>query len=156
MTTKSQRSLLVLSLLGVILIIFWVVENTQAQGEAFHPLVIGKLRDTQNHPIAGALVTLVDSFEDRPLAETTTQPDGLFAITMSDALHNEGSGTVNTGNVVLPLDDFLPDALTIHIERAHFAEASIPLTPEDIQHLRFGDTVTLPEITLQRRIGIAF
>ncbi len=156
MNRKFTRTFLVILFLGVILILFWVGKSTQAQEEGFSPLVIGKLRDRQNQPVGGALVTLVDSGENKSLAETTTEADGLFAITLSDVLTQGASETGNTGDSVFPLTDYFPDTLTIHIERAHFAEDNIPLTPAEIQQLRTGDTVTLPETTLQRRISIAF
>ena len=83
-----------------------------------------------------AVVTLHSgSGEREPLAEALTQPDGRYAL-------------------ILP--ETFPDDLAVHIERPHFAEASIDLSAEAVEALRAGTSVVLPDTTLLRRITPAF
>jgi Na+/H+ antiporter NhaD/arsenite permease-like protein len=54
------------------------------------------------------------------------------------------------------LPELIPDAMTIHIERAHFDHVDIELTPTAIEALRAGQSVVVPDTVLPRRLSPAF
>jgi Na+/H+ antiporter NhaD/arsenite permease-like protein len=69
------------------------------------------------------------------LAQASTQPDGRYA---------------------LALPGTFPDDLVVSIERPHFAMTTIELSSGAVEALRAGESVVLPDSTLQRRITAAF
>lgn len=99
------------------------------------PLVAGVVRDPQNQPVEGAEVTLRAAGREEPIAEAETQPNGRYA---------------------LPLSEALPGALAVHVERPHFEENTIDLEAAQVAELQAGQSVVLPEISLARRITPAF
>lgn len=104
-----------------------------AQGTS--PLIVGSLQDDQAQPIEGAEVTLLKLQGEDPLTSTTSQPNGRFNLSIPD----NPSGP-----------------LKLHIKRPHFEPYSLTLSPEDVAHLKAGETVIIPPITLERHISIAF
>jgi Na+/H+ antiporter NhaD/arsenite permease-like protein len=109
--------------------------DTRAQESPAQPVVTGVVYDRQGQPVMDVQVTLHAGAEDSPLAEASTQPDGRYALALS-------------GEV--------PDTLIVHVERSHFQADSIELNAAEIQSLRSGQSVDLPDITLLRRVSIAF
>ncbi len=106
-----------------------------AQGEAPTRVIVGRVLDRQNQPVEGVRVTALTGGNSEVIAETLTQPDGSFVLVMS------------------PL---IMDSLRLEFERAHFETAGLALVEEDLERLRAQGTVTLPSLTLVRRIGPAF
>jgi Na+/H+ antiporter NhaD/arsenite permease-like protein len=133
---------LVAFLLGSSLLLAVVGRSSQAE-EPLPALLTGVVHDRQGQPVREAMVTLRSghaSPEEEPgegklLAEAITQPDGRYAL-------------------VLP--EIFPDDLAVHIERPHFAKASIDLSAGAVEALRAGTSVVLPDTTLLRRITPAF
>ncbi len=109
--------------------------GSRAQELSPGPLVAGVVHDTQNQPVEGAEVTLRAPGRADPLAETTTQSNGGFALAVPEGV---------------------PDTLVVHIERPHFEEQTIDLDGAQAVELGAGRSVVLPEITLARRITAAF
>jgi Na+/H+ antiporter NhaD/arsenite permease-like protein len=134
MTKRTRSWWLVAFLLGSCLLLALLVGNSQAEGP-LPSLLTGLVEDSQGVPIRGAKVTLRAASEAKPLSETLTQPDGRFA---------------------LPLPEQIPDKMSVHIERAHFDQADIELTPAAIETLRAGQSVVLQDTVLSRRISLAF
>jgi Na+/H+ antiporter NhaD/arsenite permease-like protein len=99
------------------------------------PLITGNVFDHQGQPVNGAQVTLTTGQNGNILAQTVTQPDGLFA---------------------LPVPQLPSDTLILHIQRAHFQATSLALSADAIQTLRTGQPVALPDTTLLRQINLAF
>lgn len=133
--TKTARSWwLVALLLGSCLLLAVLGGNSQAE-EPLPSLLTGLVQDSQGQPVRAAEVTLLADPESEPLFEASTQPDGRYA---------------------LFLPEVIPDALTVHIERVHFDQADIELTPTAIEALRAGQSVVLPDTVLPRRISPAF
>jgi Na+/H+ antiporter NhaD/arsenite permease-like protein len=64
--------------------------------------------------------------------------------------------TESSGNFLLDVPENIPDNLNLHIERAHFETLEVPLTPADIQELKKGDSITTPDLVINRRITISF
>jgi Na+/H+ antiporter NhaD/arsenite permease-like protein len=127
--------LLVGLLLGISLALLPLKLSAQNTGPEPGPLVIGRIEDSQQQPVVGAQVILESASKSSPLAETTTQPDGLYS---------------------LSLPATIPESLTVHVERAHFKAENVQLDTVAIQKLRTGQTVVLPNITLPRQVGPAF
>lgn len=133
--TKTARSWwLVALLLGACLLLAVLGGNSQAE-EPLPSLLTGLVEDSQGVAVRDAEVTLLAAPESEPLSEASTQPDGRYA---------------------LFLPEFIPGALTVHIERVHFDQADIELTPVAIEALRAGQSVVLPDTVLPRRISPAF
>jgi Na+/H+ antiporter NhaD/arsenite permease-like protein len=136
MRKGSLRRYLQVALLAVISLALsstWTV--AQAGDAAPFPLIIGRVLDHQGQPVVGALVTVKSASQTGTLSEGNTQADGRYAIS-------------------LPIT--LPDTLTVSIERTHFKPTSIDLDVADIQNLRNGRPVVIPDVILLRRISLAF
>ena len=133
--TKTVRFWWLVAFLLVSGVVLAVV-GPHSQAEAPLPaLLTGVVNDRQGQPVRDATVTLRSGEGEEPLSEATTQPDGRYAL-------------------VLP--DTFPDELSVQIERAHFAEASTELSAEAVAALRAGTSVVLPDVTLLRRVTVAF
>ena len=105
-----------------------------AQNTPDSPVIVGRVIDTQNQPIAGAQISI--SGEDvEPATSTASQEDGSFVLPVTEPAAIDG-----------PLS----------IERTHFQTAEIELDAEQLSQLRQGDSVVLPDIVLDRVIGLAF
>ncbi len=135
MRKPLRLSLLVAVLLAAALALVWTGRNSQAQDEPSSPLLVGSIRDRQESPVAGALVTLLGPDGEEPLSEALTQPDGRYALAAPEAI---------------------PDSLKVHISRSHFQELDLQLSEAEIQSLRDGETLALQKATLERRISLAF
>jgi Na+/H+ antiporter NhaD/arsenite permease-like protein len=107
----------------------------RAKDSAPLPLITGRIFDHQGQPVVGAHVTLKSSSEGEALAESDTQADGRYAISLPATI---------------------PDSLTIAIERAHFKLTNIDLDVASINNLRNGQSVVIPDVILPRRISLAF
>ncbi len=99
------------------------------------PAVVGCLIDAQGEPVRGAEVAVYLNGEEEPTAAGESQPDGVF---------------------VLDLPDSSIDSLRVEIERHHFKTVEWAAEADDLEHLRQGDTIHLPDITLQRRLTPGF
>lgn len=135
MREAAQVRWLTTLLLGIGLALALSGTDIQAEGSASSPLVTGRVYDRQGQPVEGALVTLSAGHESNPITQTTTQPDGRYALSLSETI---------------------PDTLIVHLERAHFKEARTELDPAAIQNLRTGQTVVVPDTILARRVSLAF
>jgi Na+/H+ antiporter NhaD/arsenite permease-like protein len=133
-TRTALSRWLVALLLGSCLLLALLSGNSQAE-EPLPSLLTGLVQDSQDQPVRDAEVTLFADSENKLLSETSTQPDGRFA---------------------LLLPELIPDAMTIHIERAHFDQVDIELTPTAIEALRAGQSVVVPDTVLPRRLSPAF
>jgi Na+/H+ antiporter NhaD/arsenite permease-like protein len=133
---KRARLWWLLALLGGIgLALSLPGAGIRAKGAAPSQVITGNVYDQQGQPVEGAQVTLTTGHETSLMAETTTQPDGRYALTLSDTI---------------------PDTLIVHIERAHFKEARIELDVATIGSLQNGQSVVLSDTTLLRHLTLAF
>ncbi|MFN2220312.1 MAG: SLC13 family permease [Anaerolineae bacterium] len=133
--TRIVRSwCLVATLLGASLLLALLAGNSRAE-EPLPSLLTGLVEDSQGVAVKNAKVSLYTVSQSDSLSETVTQPNGRYA---------------------LPLPEQIPDEMFVHIERAHFDEADIELTPSAIETLRAGQSVVLPDTILPRRISPAF
>ena len=134
MTKKTPLWWLVALLLASCLLLAFIGGNVQAE-EPLPSLLTGHVRDSQNVAVRGAEVTLHSVPVGEPISETSTQPDGRYS---------------------LPLPETIPEELAVHIERAHFDSADIVLSTTEIETLRAGQSVVLPDTVLPRRLSPAF
>jgi Na+/H+ antiporter NhaD/arsenite permease-like protein len=135
MTRNTRFFWLVPLLIGIGLPLALSGRHTQARQAPAPPVVTGVLYDRQGQPVTGAQVTLSTGTEATSIAQATSQPDGRYA---------------------LPLSGQIPASLLLHIERAHFKATGIDLSAAEIQALRDGESVDLPDVTLLRRVSLAF
>ena len=134
MTKIARLWWLVALLLASCLFLTILGGNSQAE-EPLPPLLTGLVQDGQGVPVRDAKVTLYSVPTSDPISETSTQPDGRYA---------------------LSLPELIPDELTVHIERVHFDRIDIELSPATIEALRAGQSVVLLDTILPRRISPAF
>lgn len=130
--------LLALSTVALLVVSFgvFVVQSDAQSGSAQpRPMIVGKVEDSQNEPVVDADVRLVDSPGGSVTAETVTQSNGRFA---------------------LPVPEITSDAWSLHIERPHFQVLELDLDAGQVRQIKDGESVTLPTLTLQRRITPAF
>ena len=106
--------------------------KASAQSNADTPVVVGKIIDSQNQPVAGAQVSFAQS-EDGPIA--ITQEDGRF---------------------VLNAQPILEGYKLIEVERAHFETLDLNLTAAQLNDLESGQSVILPDLEMARVIDLAF
>ncbi len=99
------------------------------------PLIVGLLKDSQDQPISGAKVTLIDPSVDLVVDESESQDNGRFAL-------------------VVPRR--VPDELSIHIERPHFDDELVIIPSGGVDRLRIGQTVVLEDTVMSRQINLAF
>ena len=134
---KIVRIALLLSILvlGILLNIKFQGRTADAQELSESAWVTGLVIDEQDQPVDGTEVKLLAGSDNTVLAETITQDDGHYSLGLTNPI---------------------PGRSEIQFDRAHFKNTHITLERSDIDKLRSGETVTLPEITLQRRISPAF
>ena len=143
--------------------------GAQAEGPQKTALISGTIFDSQKQPVAGADIIWQPNDEEKPLAETTSQPDGSFALVLPETVNTgqqssssggEGS-TSNTSGANgseqgVPLSQVLTSTLTLQVSRPHFKSDTIQMNQAAVQDLKAGQPVALPEIILQRRIDMGF
>jgi Na+/H+ antiporter NhaD/arsenite permease-like protein len=130
------RWLILISILitGILFLVI-PLKDTQAQIEGSSVLVVGTVLDTQNQAVAAVQVNLNNPGADKAIAEAITQPDGSY---------------------LLPVTGQIPPALSLEFERAHFKNTTVQLDASQLKQLQAGETVTMPEVKLERHINPAF
>jgi Na+/H+ antiporter NhaD/arsenite permease-like protein len=118
--------------LGVMLYPGW---TAQALTPPQPPLIVGEVLNQQKQPVAEATVRLMAPGQEKPLAQAQTQADG---------------------NYILSAGSEFPAGVFVRIARPHFETTDLALTSGQVASLHAGDTVTLPTVTLDLRIGLAF
>jgi len=99
------------------------------------PALAGRVIDSQGEPVHGAEVAAYLNDAEEPAVVGESQPDGVF---------------------VLDLPDGDMDSLRVEIERPHFETTTWDAEADDLDHLRQGNSLRLPDITLERRITLGF
>ena len=122
-------------LLGLSLMLLLSGPNVRAEETESSQLLTGLVYDPQGQPVAGVEVAALESGQDEPIASSTTQADGRYALALTKDVTSR---------------------LTIQLTRAHFEDKEIALDAAAIDSLESGHTVALPDTTLQRSIGPAF
>jgi Na+/H+ antiporter NhaD/arsenite permease-like protein len=135
MAKKLRRTLLVVVLLSLALVLQSSHVPVSAQDAEGAPLVVGEIRDGQNVPVSQATVQLVDGATGAILVHSLTQPDGTYS---------------------LDTPQQIPDTLEVHVERTHFEPLVQPLSDNQVERLRAGETLALPMLELSRHISAAF
>jgi Na+/H+ antiporter NhaD/arsenite permease-like protein len=127
---------LVVTFLGAAaLLLVGPADVTQAQTSSQEGLIVGSVHDRQGQPVQGARVSLTNPGKGTSLANSTSQPDGQFVLSVSGPL---------------------PEALEVHIEREHFQSADLRLDASVTTRLRAGLPMVLPDTVLIRRISASF
>ncbi len=138
---SRTRSNLVACVLMVALAAAWLIGGvvrpraTHAQTPECRTVITGYVLDSHGEPVKGAAIALVEGSGAQAIAETKTEPDGLYS---------------------LPVPRSLGTQLSLQVRRPHFVPKDIPLSAEQVQSLERGETLALPTIQLERSVGIAF
>jgi Na+/H+ antiporter NhaD/arsenite permease-like protein len=130
-----RNALLSLFVVVISFSVFVWTMQAQAQEPSSEAYLIGMVEDSQNEPVVGAQVMLQGGEGGELLAEAETESDGRFAI---------------------PIPPQLPMQLSVHVQRAHFQDEGIPLSLGSVEELEHGQSLTVPLVTLQRKITPAF
>ncbi len=134
---KKRLTRVLLITIFIIALSMWIspTERTQAQPSSDSAVIIGIVNDTQGNPIEEAQVSLTTGPATEPFRESETHEGGAF--------------TIN-------LDTEVPDSITVHVDRAHFEPLSFELSSQQIETLKRRSSIALPDISLERHIGVAF
>ncbi|HSF80420.1 MAG TPA: SLC13 family permease [Anaerolineales bacterium] len=136
MKLKLCRALLLAFLAGAG---FWLTVafpvEAQEPDEGSNLLITGSIYDRQGASVNAASVELWSDTPEEPLTQAVTQPDGRFALHVSNPI---------------------PQRLTVRVVRAHFQTYDLDLDPQLVAGLQPGSAIALPDITLFRRIDLAF
>jgi Na+/H+ antiporter NhaD/arsenite permease-like protein len=131
---KSFRSSITRAvIIGIGIVFLLSVNDVAAQEKPISPLIVGRVIDIQHQPVEGAHLSLRS--QGMLIDETETQPDGRFSLSFSSEIEGE---------------------VSIHVVRPHFEELILEIKDSEVDRLGLGETLALPEITLQRQISIAF
>ena len=105
---KSLRimMLMVILLLGIGVNLVLPGKVSQAQEQSNSIWIAGAVFDQQNQPVEGVDVSLIGDRQETPFAETNTQADGRYTLTIPDTI---------------------PDTISVHFVRAHFEDDNLNL-----------------------------
>ncbi|MFN2146654.1 MAG: SLC13 family permease, partial [Anaerolineales bacterium] len=115
------------------LIASYPLGQASAQQTTELPVIVGTLVDPQQQPIEGALITLFQN--EVEITSVSSQADGRFLI---------------------PVADPAMETFAIEIERAHYEPYHLEFASAQVEALTYGESVVIPEITLDHHIGLAF
>jgi Na+/H+ antiporter NhaD/arsenite permease-like protein len=98
-------------------------------------LIFGNIQDSHNQPVKGVTISLLSGPDSAPISTAKSQSDGRFALPV-------------------PLQD--PERVILSLDRSHFQKTTLTLTAADLNRLKSGNSIALPQITLEREITLAF
>lgn len=133
---KSLRfPLLIASLIIIALLLVMPWHNVRGQAPEATQLITSAVYDSQDQPVADAIVSLHEANNHELLTETLTQPNGRYSLTLPDTI---------------------PNQLTVWVEREHFQPEIVRLDTDAMQSLQAGQPIVLPVTVLQRQITASF
>jgi Na+/H+ antiporter NhaD/arsenite permease-like protein len=103
--------------------------------DADSPALVGWLFDPQGEPVRNAEVAVYINQGEEPSSTAETSSDGSFAINLTER-------------------DL--DSLKVQMSRAHFYSQTWTADEGDLESLRRGEAIRLPDTILQRRITLGF
>lgn len=103
--------------------------------EVDSPGLVGWLMDPQGQPVRNAEVQVYVGASDEPVASAESQGDGSFVVELPDRSF---------------------ETLSVEISRPHFHPQTWAAGAEELDQLREGATLRLPDITMERRITLGF
>lgn len=135
MKPMLRNALVSLLVISISFSIFVWTQQAEAQESSGEQYLVGLVEDQQNEPVAEADVILIDADSGEHLSATETESDGRFAV---------------------PIPSQISGDVSVSIERAHFETSEIPLSTESIDQLQQDESLSLPTVTLERKITPAF
>jgi Na+/H+ antiporter NhaD/arsenite permease-like protein len=99
------------------------------------PALSGRTLDNQGQPVRGARVALFLDGVELPAAEAETQRDGAF---------------------ILDLQNDPVDQVRLEVTHPHFQPGTWDASADDLQRLRDGSAIRVPDFVLTRRLTAAF
>ncbi|MGD8732717.1 MAG: SLC13 family permease [Anaerolineales bacterium] len=135
MKPMLRNALVSLLVISISFSIFVWTQQAEAQESSGEQYLVGLVEDQQNEPVAEADVILIDADSGEHLSATETESDGRFAV---------------------PIPSQISGDVSVSIERAHFETSEIPLSTDSIDQLQQDESLSLPTVTLERKITPAF
>jgi Na+/H+ antiporter NhaD/arsenite permease-like protein len=135
MALKQMGYFAIVALLVCILGVSQMSPLRLSLAHAAGPALVGRVIDPQGEPVRGAEVAVYLNDEEEPTIVGESQPDGVF---------------------VLDLPEGSIDSLRVEIKRHHFETITWIAKDNDLDYLRHGNTLRLPDITLERRLTPGF
>lgn len=132
--TASYRLFAGLVLLVVASYLFHQLRPQPVAASASSGLV-GHLTDAQGQPVQNAEVAVYTDGNEGAIAVVESQRDGSF---------------------IVDFGEIPSQSLSIEITRPHFRSLTWTATPQNLEALRQGMTVRLPDLTMERRITLGF
>jgi len=136
---KAQSSKLKVQIVTLLVLIVGVSQmgclSSSLAYAAGPPTLAGCVIDSQGEPVRGAEVAAYLNDAEEPTVVGESQANGVF---------------------VLDLPEDAMDSLRVEIERPHFETTTWIAEADDLDHLRQGHTLRLPDITLKRRLTLGF
>jgi len=99
------------------------------------PELVGWVTDPLGEPVQNAEVSMYADGMKEPIAVAESQGDGEFALELPE----------------VPFE-----TLSVDVSRPHFHSQTWSPTPDELELLRQGATIRLPDITMERRITLGF
>ena len=99
------------------------------------PGLVGQLTDAQGQPVQNAQVAVYADGNEEAIAVVESQRDGSF---------------------IVDLGEVPSQLLSMEVTRPHFRSLIWTATPDQLESLRQGTTVRLPDLTMDRRITLGF
>ena len=135
-TLRQKSCLVMVVLLMFVLVLSQVGPLRPSPAHAADPPALaGRVIDSQGEPVHGAEVAAYLNDAEDPTAVGESQPDGVFVVDLPD-------GPINS--------------LRVEIERQHFETTEWVAEADDLENLSQGNTLRLPDITLERRLTLGF
>jgi Na+/H+ antiporter NhaD/arsenite permease-like protein len=131
----KQKALLTIIAIMIALSVVPFSQQAAAQEIDGALYIYGQVEDNQFQSVQDVEVSLIRTGSQEVLGTTLTQADGRFALPISLPLNND---------------------LEIHYHRTHFKDVILPLPDLALDTLRDKYSVTLPMITMDREITLAF
>ncbi|MGA9531750.1 MAG: SLC13 family permease [Anaerolineales bacterium] len=131
---RLSRWVLAIFLFGAAAAIIWPSTPSRAQSAEAESWIVGSVLDPQGEPIVGVDVSLVSGDRTEPLALVETQPNGRYALPVAQP----------------------SDGLKVQFDRPHYQATSVELSSSQIAALSKGQSIALPDRTLDRTINASF
>jgi len=138
-TRVALRQKICFAVIALLVLILGVSQMGPLRPSSAHaadpPALVGRVIDSQGEPVRGAQVAAYLNREEEPAIIGESQADGAF---------------------VLDLPDDPIVCMRAEIGRPHFETTTWSADPDHLDLLRQGNTLRLPDITLQRRLTLGF
>ena len=126
---------LILILIAITIILLPAKNASAVLEDGTQLWIFGIIQDPHNQPVKGVNISLLSDPDSKPISSAKSQSDGRFA---------------------LPVPTEIPDQIMLSMDRSHFRKTTTTLNPDDLNRLKSGNSIALPQIMIEREITLAF